>query len=80
MKIAIAGGVGGVVQLIPAVPTEVIKVVLQSQIPHGNMNNSGTYHILGYLKTSGYLFQSTFVRCRPYTIMILTSLKPLARF
>lgn len=30
----VAGGLGGVVQLSVAVPVEVIKVVMQSQIPH----------------------------------------------
>ncbi|CAC5374103.1 SLC25A45_47 [Mytilus coruscus] len=36
LKIAIASGMAGVFQLIIACPIEVIKVVLQSQIPHGN--------------------------------------------
>ena len=34
-KICVAGGLGGLCQLVPAVPIDVIKVVLQSQIPHG---------------------------------------------
>ena len=34
-KILLAGAIGGVAQLVPACPIDVIKVVLQSQIPHG---------------------------------------------
>jgi hypothetical protein len=41
-KICLAGGLGGLCQLVPAVPIDVIKVVLQSQIPHGT---TGTYNI-----------------------------------
>lgn len=33
-KICLAGGLGGTCQLVIAVPIDVIKVVLQSQIPH----------------------------------------------
>lgn len=43
LSIFIAGCAGGVVQLIPACPADVIKVVLQSQIPHGTGNNGGQY-------------------------------------
>ncbi|OWF38407.1 Solute carrier family 25 member 45 [Mizuhopecten yessoensis] len=43
LKILFAGCLGGVVQLIPACPAEVIKVVLQSQIPHGNVQGAKFY-------------------------------------
>ncbi|XP_033735582.1 solute carrier family 25 member 45-like [Pecten maximus] len=43
LKILFAGCLGGVVQLIPACPAEVIKVVLQSQIPHGNLQGAKFY-------------------------------------
>ncbi|KAK3093135.1 hypothetical protein FSP39_011540 [Pinctada imbricata] len=42
-KIMLAGSIGGLVQLIPAVPIDVIKVVLQSQIPHGQKTVSKYY-------------------------------------
>ena len=35
LKVAIASGVAGLVMPIIACPIEVIKIVLQSQIPHG---------------------------------------------
>jgi len=50
--ILVAGSVGGVVQLSVAVPIEVIKVVLQSQIPHqapGQSSVTGLYLLSLYL-------------------------------
>lgn len=44
LHILIAGSVGGAAQLSVAVPVEVIKVVLQSQIPHPSKQ-----HVLGNL-------------------------------
>lgn len=44
LSIFIAGCAGGVVQLIPACPADVIKVVLQSQIPHGTGNNGAKFY------------------------------------
>ncbi|KAL5008746.1 hypothetical protein ScPMuIL_014327 [Solemya velum] len=38
MHVWLAGCVSGLIQLIPSCPCEVIKVVLQSQIPHGTTN------------------------------------------
>ncbi|XP_062573812.1 solute carrier family 25 member 45-like [Saccostrea cucullata] len=43
-KICLAGSLGGLCQLIPAVPIDVIKVVLQSQIPHGTSGSPGKYY------------------------------------
>lgn len=44
LNILVAGSVGGVAQLSISVPVEVIKVVLQSQIPHPSKS-----HVLGWL-------------------------------
>ncbi|XP_048735423.2 solute carrier family 25 member 45-like isoform X2 [Ostrea edulis] len=43
-KICLAGGLGGLCQLVPAVPIDVIKVVLQSQIPHRTTESGGKYY------------------------------------
>lgn len=43
-KICMAGGLGGTCQLVLAVPIDVIKVVLQSQIPHGTTKYQGKYY------------------------------------
>ena len=41
LKVGVASAVGGVLQLLIACPIEVVKVVLQAQIPHGS--NKGKY-------------------------------------
>ena len=45
LEIWIAGCVGGVAQLSVAVPVEVIKVVLQAQIPHNTNISTGNFHV-----------------------------------
>lgn len=59
-NIFLAGCVGGAFQLIPAVPFDYIKVVLQSQIPHQTKNASGTTRVFfkGPIEASVHIYRT----------------------